>query len=107
MLTPLRTVASLCLALGLVACGSGDRPGSSDTMGGHNAVPTAPRPSADVPATDDVATGSCQSGASRDCRLWLPEVNGVKNCFVGTQVCADDEWSDCLSDDDAAALLDD
>jgi hypothetical protein len=39
--------------------------------------------------------------------VWLPEINGVKNCFVGTQVCLEDTWSECLSDDDAAELLDD
>lgn len=59
-----------------------------------------------MPPTDDVKTGACDSGESRDCRVWLPEVNGVKNCFVGTQVCVDDVWSECLSDEDAAALLD-
>ena len=77
-------------------------------MGGHTVVPSGGSgSSSDVPLTDDVATGDCDSGESRDCRVWLPEVNGVKNCFVGTQVCVDDTWSSCLSDEDATALLDD
>ena len=98
--------ASLLLLAGCVACGGADRPDSSEVMAGHT-VPPPPRPASDTPSTDDVATGACDSGASRDCRVWLPEINGVKNCFVGSQVCLEDTWSDCLSDDDAAELLDD
>lgn len=105
-MTSPRSIVSLLLLTGLVACGSDDRPESSEAGAGH-AVATSggSGSSSDVPLTDDVASGDCDSGASRDCRVWLPEVNGVKNCFVGTQVCVDDAWSSCLSDEDATALL--
>lgn len=69
--------------------------------------PSGTGSSSEIPPTDDVETGACDSGEPRECRVWLPEVNGVKNCFVGTQVCVDDLWSACLTDEDAAALLDD
>jgi len=105
-----RILSLLLLAgtAGTVACGSNDRPDSSDAMGGHTvATSGGSGSSSDVPLTDDVATGDCESDESRDCRVWLPEVNGTKNCFVGTQVCVDATWSSCLTDEDAAALLDD
>lgn len=94
------------LAAGCVACGSGsDRPGSQEVMAGNPVAP-GPGTASDIPPPgDDVATGACNTGESRDCRVWLPEVNGIKNCFVGTQVCVDDEWSNCLSDENAAELL--
>jgi hypothetical protein len=105
-MTLARTLLSLLLLLGLCACGSADRPASSEA-GGGNPLPSGTGSSSEIPPTDDVETGACEGGESRDCRVWLPEVNGVKNCFVGTQVCVDELWSSCLSDDDAAALLDD
>lgn len=102
-----RTLLLLLVPLGLWACGSGDRPDSSEAGGGNNVPPSGTGSSSEIPPTDDVETGACDGGDSRECRVWLPEINGVKNCFVGTQVCVDDLWSDCLTDDDAAALLDD
>lgn len=105
---PSLLVLLLAGAVACVACGSNDRPDSSDAMGGHTVVTSGSSGTgSDLPLTDDVATGDCDSGESRDCRVWLPEVNGVKNCFVGTQVCVDDTWSSCLTDEDATALLDD
>ena len=105
MTSPVTSLLIL-LAATCVACGSGsDRPGSKEVMAGNPVAP-APETASDTTPGDDVATGKCDTGASRDCRVWLPEVNGVKNCFVGTQVCVDDEWTGCLSDDTAAALLD-
>lgn len=107
-MTLARLLLSLLLPLSLFACGSSDRPDSSEAGGDGNPLPpSGTGGSSEIPPTDDVETGACDSGDSRDCRVWLPEVNGVKNCFVGTQVCVDDLWSSCLSDDDAAALLDD
>ncbi len=40
----------------------------------------------------DVATGMCDEGLIRDCKIYIDE----NNCFVGEQKCIDDEWSDCL-----------
>lgn len=105
IMTSVRCFVSLLLVVGVVACGSHDRPDSADSMAGHTATPS-PSSTSELPPTDDVATGACESRESRDCRVWLPEVNGVKNCFVGTQVCVDATWSACLSDGDAAELLD-
>ncbi len=94
------------LALLLVAgCGSGERPASAAGDGPIMSAP-GPRTTSETPLSgDDVATGSCDAQSPRDCRLSLPEVNGIKNCFSGTQVCIDSVWSKCLSDEDAAALL--
>ncbi|HEY6725318.1 MAG TPA: hypothetical protein VI197_14885 [Polyangiaceae bacterium] len=105
-MTITRFLCSLLLTVSLCACGSSDRPDSSEAGGGNPLPPGGTGSSSEIPPTDDVETGTCDRGDSRDCRVWLPEVNGVKNCFVGTQVCADELWSSCLSDDDAAALLD-
>jgi hypothetical protein len=50
-------------------------------------------------------TGACDAeGASVDCRIRLPTMDGTKNCFVGTQVCLGGEWSSCMSDEDAVSL---
>ena len=106
-MAPVRSLVSLLLTLGVVACGSGDRPDSSESAGSPHVTPSGTSSGSEFPTTDDVATGACDSGDARDCRVWLPEVNGVKNCFVGTQVCVDETWSACLADDEAAALLDD
>ena len=109
MTTTTRSTALLLLGLLSIACGSAnDRPpAQAETLGSapSQGAP-APRASSELPpAGNDVATGECELGESRDCRVWLPEVNGVKNCFVGTQVCVTDAWSKCLSDDDAAEAL--
>lgn len=101
-----RHLASLALLGSVVACGSSDRPDSSEAGAGNPRPSSGSSTGSDLPPTDDVKTGACDEGESRDCRVWLPEVNGVKNCFVGVQVCVDELWSSCLSDEDAAALLD-
>lgn len=97
------TLAALFLAARfLQACGGSDRSHVPD--GSSSSFTPAPRVTARS-AGDDVATGACDLGMSRDCRVWLPTSGDVKNCFVGTQVCADGTWSGCLDDQDAAELL--
>jgi hypothetical protein len=55
---------------------------------------------------DILASGACDSDeASFDCKVWLPTMNGTNNCFAGTQVCVDGEWSPCMSDEDAAEMI--
>lgn len=97
------TLAALLLAARFFpACGGSDRAhlpeGSSSTL------KPAPRVT-NRSAGDDVATGACDEGTSRDCRVWLPTSGGVKHCFVGTQVCVEGTWSGCLDDQEAAELL--
>lgn len=94
----------LLAALLCTACGGEDHPPAPPA----SRTPFAPSPPPNVPAQparDDVATGACDKGTARDCRVWLPSSGGIKNCFQGTQACAEDMWSDCLSDEDAAELL--
>lgn len=100
----LTVLFALAVALLCAACGGSER---SDLPETSSSTFTPSQPVAGQPSTDDVATGACDMGESRDCRVWLPTSGGVKHCFVGTQVCADDLWSDCLSDEDAADLLGD
>jgi hypothetical protein len=94
------------VAVWSAACSGADRPPSAEVDYAQVASSRSGSGS-DPAARNDVATGPCDSLSSRDCQIWLPSVNNIKNCFVGTQVCSDGEWSDCLSDDAAAALLGD
>jgi hypothetical protein len=69
----------------LYACGGEDEvrrtgPAPPQNQGGSNVGGT------------DVATGSCDEGEIRDCKVQIDE----NNCFVGEQMCIDNEWSDCL-----------
>jgi hypothetical protein len=110
MLAPpaIRFLAPLAYLGTLVAAGCGtaaDRPDSL-ASGGSVDIPAGPGATGETPAgKDDVASGSCQLAESRDCLVQLPAVQGIKNCFVGTQVCVNESWSDCVSDADAAELL--
>lgn len=40
---------------------------------------------------DDLATGACEAGDVRDCRVQIDE----HNCFVGQQFCIEGAWSHC------------
>ena len=56
---------------------------------------------------DIVASGECDIDAEFiDCKVVLPTMNGTNNCFVGTQVCVDGEWSACMTDADALEMVD-
>jgi hypothetical protein len=59
-------------------------------------------------ARDVYASGACEDGATRECRVYLPSHNDVQPCFVGQQLCVDSSWGECGSgvvvdanDDDA------
>ncbi len=97
-------LALLLAAFASSACGGSDR--SDAPQSSSSTITPSPRVTGRA-TTDDVATGACDQGVSRDCRVWLPESGGVKHCFVGTQVCAGGSWSACLDDQDAAELLND
>ena len=94
----LMLVTACCSACG----GPSDRPSPAEVESSHA---ISPRPDSDAPEGDDVAAGACDSDSSRDCRVWLRQVNNTRNCFVGTQLCLDGAWSDCLTDEAATALL--
>lgn len=48
-------------------------------------------------ARDVYATGACEDGATRVCRVYLPSHNDVQPCFVGEQLCGGGEWGECES----------
>lgn len=41
------------------------------------------------------AVGPCDDGEERKCKITLPSINGVAQCFVGMQYCVDGEWGPC------------
>lgn len=49
--------------------------------------------------TDDsrnvFARGSCSSGTTQVCRVYLPSHNDIQPCFVGEQECLDGAWGEC------------
>jgi hypothetical protein len=55
----------------------GPRPGGTQAKAG---------PGAAVPCTD---------GATRSCKVFIGEHDGVRTCFQGTQVCEDAAWGIC------------
>jgi len=59
-----------------------------------------------VPPPPDPPGNYCSTlGETKECTVYLPEVNGIVSCFVGQQVCEKDAegepgWSECLSQED-------
>jgi hypothetical protein len=49
----------------------------------------------ECPGPDDPPIGECADGATKTCKVTLPEHNGVKTCFEGVQTCADGAWGEC------------
>ena len=41
------------------------------------------------------ASGPCDDGDVKQCRVYLPAHGQVQPCFVGEQVCVDGAWSEC------------
>jgi hypothetical protein len=75
----------------LVSCGDEDRPPPPANTGGTS-------------FTDDVigqhpdnvyATGPCENGTVKQCRVYLPAHGQVQPCFVGEQMCIEGAWSEC------------
>lgn len=89
MLTETRWLwtAAAVTALTLCACGAEDELQAADLT-----VGPATAPSGSVATT---ATGACEAGIVRECRIDLPEQNGVKNCTTGLQACRQGKWGPC------------
>jgi len=49
----------------------------------------------ECPGPDDPPPGECADGTTKDCKVTLPEHNGVKSCFEGVQTCEDGAWGEC------------
>ncbi len=95
-------VLSLALAAG---CGShrddDEAPPGLEGEPIDNDEPDDEVPPPPAPPGDDCPT----LGETRECTVYLPEVNGIVSCFVGLQVCEtreDDEmgWSECDEQDE-------
>lgn len=46
------------------------------------------------------SAGTCPSGVVRECKVMLSRQGNVTNCFVGVQLCSDDEWGPCQRPDE-------
>lgn len=72
-----------------------DRPAPSASED-HIELPTLDDNNArSVDSRDSVANGSCTTGETYACRIYLPTHNDIQPCFVGEQVCEESLWSDC------------
>jgi hypothetical protein len=96
------SVASACFAAG---CGSSDRRAPASDL----SVPDLSDYDSDQgDVRDVVASGQCEDGQVKTCRVYLPAHDGVQPCYVGEQTCADGAWGVCgnavlvdANDDDA------
>lgn len=100
----------------LVACGgssgSDHPPPPDDTeqagAGGEAGAPAtagaAGSTTAGGKSGDDVLTGSCEWGASRECRVYFGDPPGSLGCWVGVQTCLDGQWQECDIRVDPATL---
>jgi len=100
------SVLGVILALAFaVGCGTqgededGPAPVEAGTIDDDDDDDEVPPPPA--PPGDDCST----LGETKECTVYLPEVNGIVSCFVGMQVCEKGEdgepgWSECLSQED-------
>lgn len=43
-----------------------------------------------------VGESGCANGNVQECRVELPEHNGIKSCFHGLQLCREGAWSSCV-----------
>ena len=99
LLRPHRLLAHTVFALAIGAlwgCGGADgehpAPAEYDAEQARLLEP-APELSGEAGA----APGTCPSGVMRECKVLLSRQGSVENCFVGVQLCTDDEWGPCQS----------
>lgn len=106
---------SLLVPAFVVACGSADsRPPSITPSDDLDISSISQFDSGALDDRDEFASGQCEVGGMQQCRIYLPEQNGVQPCFVGEQHCQEGAWSDCLdpalvdanTDDSPIALSD-
>jgi hypothetical protein len=87
----------LLLMLWASACGgSPERPPPADS-GDLDLTDLLQYDASSADARDVYATGVCEDGATRVCRVYLPSHNDVQPCFVGEQACVSSHWGECGS----------
>jgi hypothetical protein len=88
----------ILLLLCASACGdSGERPPPAPSDDDLDLTDLVHYDSSSADARDVYATGVCEDGATRVCRVYLPSHNDVQPCFVGEQACASSRWGECGS----------
>jgi hypothetical protein len=96
--TPLLGLGALVtLALLGSGCGSSseDRPPPAPTQTDRDTTDLTRYDSSTADTRDVFASGGCEEGATKDCRIYLPSHDGVQPCFVGVQECTDSAWGEC------------
>ncbi len=84
--------------LALACAGSPERPPPPSGSGADIALTDLVQYDAMAADARDVyATGACEDGATRVCRVYLPSHNDVQPCFVGEQLCGGGQWGECES----------
>lgn len=87
------------LTLALLGSGCGrageDRPPPAPAETDHDTTDLTRYDSSTADSRDVVASGGCEEGATRDCRIYLPSHDGVQPCFVGVQECTASTWGEC------------
>ncbi len=96
--TPSRPIIHIGLSVATAwfaaGCGSSDRrPPAADS---DRSVPDlSDYDSNQGDDRDEVASGQCEDGQTKTCRVYLPAHDGVQPCYVGDQICADGAWGIC------------
>lgn len=44
---------------------------------------------------EDIDQSLCVDNEKRSCHIILKNQSGMPNCFVGIQICVNNEWSEC------------
>jgi hypothetical protein len=91
----LRIVALLACALGAVACsGAGDASADAWNVEAGGAPGEGGASGSDL---EDVEMGTCNEGATHECRVYVELASGIPSCWKGTQTCVDGHWTKCKS----------
>lgn len=89
-------MGALCCVLSVAACDDSEqRPPSAASDINLSDLIGPDASTADV--RNVFATGTCEDGAKRECRIYLPSHNDVQPCFVGEQTCVGTRWGECGS----------
>jgi hypothetical protein len=100
--TSSRSLTAFGVALSLLlAAGCGAHHEAEDSPPPLDEEPIEEANPDDLPPPPDPPGNDCADlGETKECTVDLPEVNGVKSCFVGLQVCETQDdgsggWSEC------------